>query len=203
MQYYSAFTCVHTLGFVSSCMDPCILTSHLLYYFQNGLIIKTICKGDTDLSPCQSHWKSLGSHAAQWNEAFSYLMGAVEIKGKGVMRLSMIHKGAVVLLPLDAESCSQRVFSIVDHARAYGLLLNMFLKRFTVFTCVLSIFKAFIQARSLASEPRQTSCENSAISRNCWGEYDIDTDYDQTWPTTGVTREVSTDYIANKKDPPG
>lgn len=41
-------------------------------------------------------------------------------------------------------------------------------------------------------EPRQaSSCENSATTRNCWAEYDIDTDYYVSWPHTGVTREVS------------
>lgn len=45
------------------------------------------------------------------------------------------------------------------------------------------------------AESRQTSlCENSATTRNCWGEYDVDTDYYVTWPNTGVTREVSRIY---------
>jgi hypothetical protein len=39
--------------------------------------------------------------------------------------------------------------------------------------------------------PRATSCENTATSRSCWGEYDIDTDYYNVTPDTGVTREVS------------
>lgn len=64
-------------------------------------------------------------------------------------------------------------------------------KRVFVFTGVLLILDPFVQAVSLAHEPRQASCENAATSRNCWGQYNIDTDYDQTWPTTGVTREVS------------
>lgn len=40
--------------------------------------------------------------------------------------------------------------------------------------------------------PRQntsTGCENTASSRSCWGEYDIDTNYYTTLPDTGVTRE--------------
>lgn len=60
-----------------------------------------------------------------------------------------------------------------------------------ILTCVLSTSNILAKATSIASEPRQASCENTATSRNCWGEYNIDTDYDQTWPTTGVTREVS------------
>ncbi|RDW76169.1 hypothetical protein BP5796_06990 [Coleophoma crateriformis] len=32
-------------------------------------------------------------------------------------------------------------------------------------------------------------CENTATSRSCWGEYDIDTDYYDVIPDTGVTRE--------------
>jgi hypothetical protein len=38
---------------------------------------------------------------------------------------------------------------------------------------------------------RATACENTATSRSCWGEYDIDTDYYNVIPDTGVTREVS------------
>lgn len=41
--------------------------------------------------------------------------------------------------------------------------------------------------------PRQnsssTGCENTATSRSCWGEYDIDTNYYTTFPDTGITRE--------------
>lgn len=33
-------------------------------------------------------------------------------------------------------------------------------------------------------------CDNSATSRQCWGEYSIDTDYYVDYPETGVTREV-------------
>ncbi|CZR69308.1 related to Laccase-2 [Phialocephala subalpina] len=36
--------------------------------------------------------------------------------------------------------------------------------------------------------PRAT-CENTATSRSCWGEYDINTDYYDVIPETGVTRE--------------
>lgn len=36
---------------------------------------------------------------------------------------------------------------------------------------------------------RASGCENSATSRSCWGEYDIDTDYYSVTPDTGVTRE--------------
>ncbi len=34
------------------------------------------------------------------------------------------------------------------------------------------------------------SCENTATSRSCWGDYSIDTDWYETTPDTGVTREV-------------
>lgn len=38
--------------------------------------------------------------------------------------------------------------------------------------------------------PRQEdSCENTATSRSCWGDYNIDTNYYTTIPDTGVTRE--------------
>lgn len=39
--------------------------------------------------------------------------------------------------------------------------------------------------------PRETSCENTPTSRSCWGNYNIDTDYYNVVPDTGVTREVS------------
>lgn len=32
-------------------------------------------------------------------------------------------------------------------------------------------------------------CVNSASDRSCWGDYDINTDYYETVPDTGVTRE--------------
>lgn len=32
-------------------------------------------------------------------------------------------------------------------------------------------------------------CENSASNRTCWGQYNINTDYYEAWPTTGVIRE--------------
>lgn len=39
---------------------------------------------------------------------------------------------------------------------------------------------------------KRASCDNTATSRNCWGDYDLNSNwYDET-PDTGVTREVST-----------
>jgi len=36
------------------------------------------------------------------------------------------------------------------------------------------------------------SCTNGPTSRNCWSPgYSVATDFDQKWPTTGVTRYVS------------
>ncbi|GAB1317478.1 laccase, multicopper oxidase, benzenediol:oxygen oxidorectuctase [Madurella fahalii] len=37
--------------------------------------------------------------------------------------------------------------------------------------------------------PRQSSCENTPTSRNCWGDFSIDTDYYDVTPNTGVVRE--------------
>lgn len=38
--------------------------------------------------------------------------------------------------------------------------------------------------------PRQNaSCENSATSRGCWGDYNVDTNFYEVTPDTGVTRE--------------
>jgi hypothetical protein len=42
-----------------------------------------------------------------------------------------------------------------------------------------------------ALKPRQnSSCENNATSRSCWGDYSIDTDWYSVTPDTGITREV-------------
>ena len=41
-----------------------------------------------------------------------------------------------------------------------------------------------------SSSSTSTSCVNSATSRNCWGDYNIDTDYYSTTPDTGVTVSV-------------
>lgn len=43
---------------------------------------------------------------------------------------------------------------------------------------------------------RDTTCENTATSRSCWGEFDIDTDYYDIIPDTGVTREVSSGVLS-------
>lgn len=37
---------------------------------------------------------------------------------------------------------------------------------------------------------QNTSCDNTATSRSCWGDYSIDTDWYTVVPETGVTREV-------------
>jgi hypothetical protein len=41
-----------------------------------------------------------------------------------------------------------------------------------------------------SSQPSHTPCINSPTNRQCWGKYDIDTNYYTTTPDTGVTREV-------------
>lgn len=38
---------------------------------------------------------------------------------------------------------------------------------------------------------KRASCDNTATSRNCWGDYDLNTNWYTTTPDTGVTREVS------------
>lgn len=50
--------------------------------------------------------------------------------------------------------------------------------------------------QDLASERRQTACENTPTSRRCWGNYSVDTDYYDTIPDTGVVRE----YWLNVED---
>ncbi|CAG9986617.1 unnamed protein product [Clonostachys byssicola] len=48
---------------------------------------------------------------------------------------------------------------------------------------LLSVGEAFPQ------NPSSRYCEHTATSRNCWGEYDVDTDYSEVFPDTGVIRE--------------
>lgn len=43
---------------------------------------------------------------------------------------------------------------------------------------------------STLSHRQISSCENTATSRQCWGDYNIDTDYYNVTPDTGETREV-------------
>jgi len=44
-------------------------------------------------------------------------------------------------------------------------------------------------AASTVSSASDASCTNGPTSRNCWSPgYSVDTDFDQKWPTTGVTR---------------
>lgn len=42
---------------------------------------------------------------------------------------------------------------------------------------------------STYNQTETSLCENSANNRTCWGQYDINTDYYEVWPTTGVIRE--------------
>lgn len=59
----------------------------------------------------------------------------------------------------------------------------------------LALSKACVAAPSLLQplETRQTQNCNTASNRACWisGSYDINTDYEDDTPITGVTREVS------------
>ncbi|RDW82847.1 hypothetical protein BP6252_03959 [Coleophoma cylindrospora] len=72
-----------------------------------------------------------------------------------------------------------------------GLLSNF--KVGSVIAGLLLIVHNTVSSTSIADHekvlPRDNSCENTATSRSCWGEYDIDTDYYNIIPDTGVTRE--------------
>ncbi|KUJ18329.1 laccase from botrytis Aclada At 1.67 A resolution [Mollisia scopiformis] len=47
----------------------------------------------------------------------------------------------------------------------------------------------FTASTSNGLATRQTTCDNTATSRSCWGDYSIDTDWYTVTPDTGVTRE--------------
>ncbi|EKD21339.1 uncharacterized protein L3040_000625 [Drepanopeziza brunnea f. sp. 'multigermtubi'] len=46
-----------------------------------------------------------------------------------------------------------------------------------------------LTSNTKASLNTRQSCENTATSRSCWGDYSIDTDWYEVTPQTGVTRE--------------
>lgn len=66
----------------------------------------------------------------------------------------------------------------------------------TLFTCLASTAYYFSVAAApfssdIVTSPltKRASCDNTATSRSCWGDYDIDTDYYSVTPDTGVVRE--------------
>ncbi|KAH8818025.1 laccase precursor [Hyaloscypha sp. PMI_1271] len=66
--------------------------------------------------------------------------------------------------------------------------------KLTLFTLLTGpFFHSLVSAIPFTSQPSpltpRQSCENTATSRNCWGDYSIDTDYYSVTPDTGVTRE--------------
>lgn len=52
-----------------------------------------------------------------------------------------------------------------------------------------SIPSPLADVNSAQNQSETLLCENSETSRTCWGQYDINTDYYEYWPTTGVVRE--------------
>ncbi|KAK0667502.1 multicopper oxidase-domain-containing protein [Cercophora samala] len=60
---------------------------------------------------------------------------------------------------------------------------------FTAATALTLPLDSFLSSPHLTPlKPRQ-GCENTATSRQCWGEFDLDTNYYTTWPDTGETQE--------------
>jgi hypothetical protein len=55
---------------------------------------------------------------------------------------------------------------------------------------LIPITVAYTLPQAHLSQRQSTSCDNTATSRSCWGNYSIDTDYYEVTPETGVTREV-------------
>jgi len=51
-----------------------------------------------------------------------------------------------------------------------------------------------VEGGSGGPQMKRGFCENTATSRDCWGDYSIDTDVTYTWPNTGVTRFVRTNH---------
>jgi len=51
-------------------------------------------------------------------------------------------------------------------------------------------------SKPVSSSPSFTPCVNSPTNRQCWGDYDINTNYYQVIPDTGVTREVQSTFYS-------
>ena len=52
------------------------------------------------------------------------------------------------------------------------------------------------RATSTTSASADSTCTNSATSRNCWANgYSVADDFDSKWPTTGVTRYVRRSFL--------
>lgn len=67
---------------------------------------------------------------------------------------------------------------------------------------------AFLASISVALSTSDTRalnkrCVNSADDRSCWGDYDIDTNYYDEVPDTGVTREYWWDIVNTTASPDG
>jgi hypothetical protein len=56
---------------------------------------------------------------------------------------------------------------------------------------------------SLSAKTLSKRCTNSADDRSCWGDYDISTNYYDTVPDTGVTREYWFDIQNGTASPDG
>lgn len=64
--------------------------------------------------------------------------------------------------------------------------------KFVLFALSLSTgaLAASIPSRDVQHDLKpRASCQNTATSRDCWGDYSIDTDYYNVVPDTNVTRE--------------
>lgn len=64
---------------------------------------------------------------------------------------------------------------------------------FTIWlTAFLTAFSISVFASPIVEtgDLRKRACTHSANARSCWGNYDINTDYYNTWPRTGKTVEV-------------
>ncbi|KAJ8121315.1 hypothetical protein O1611_g10137 [Lasiodiplodia mahajangana] len=60
-----------------------------------------------------------------------------------------------------------------------------------------------VQAEPFAKNTISKRCTNSAEDRTCWGDYDIDTNYYDESPDTGVTREYWFDIVNTTAAPDG
>jgi FtsP/CotA-like multicopper oxidase with cupredoxin domain len=52
---------------------------------------------------------------------------------------------------------------------------------------VIPVLLSLLASALAAPTEKRASCANTATSRNCWGDYDINTDYYTDGPTTGNT----------------
>lgn len=75
----------------------------------------------------------------------------------------------------------------------------------SAFLSLLTLVPLIAAAPGLSSPSlsKRQGCENTADARNCWGDFDISTNYYDEVPDTGVTREYWFNIVNTTAAPDG